>query len=121
MKDKIDSDASKSDALTLYLPAIFILLVTSIAIVWLSIFDLDDDGPVAVIFPPGQSAEKTFHLIAQTDATIIRYGLIGGIVIVQPLSPKFFEQSRKLGAIAVTNPITFGGCNPKSIRRTGLQ
>ncbi|WP_038012643.1 hypothetical protein [Terasakiella pusilla] len=81
-----------------------------ISVAFLTIFNVPKHSLVAVVFPPWVSEERAFQLVVEADASVVRLGLSGQIVVAKPHSVEFENKIKHVGAWAVVNPLAFGGC-----------
>ncbi|NVK17494.1 MAG: hypothetical protein HWE30_02220 [Methylocystaceae bacterium] len=92
------------------IPAICIGMLIIISVAILTIFNVSKSSLVAVVFPPWVSEEQAFQLVIEADASVVRLGLSGQIVVAKPQSAEFKNKIIGVGAWAVVNPLAFGGC-----------
>ncbi|NVJ93384.1 MAG: hypothetical protein HWE34_17090 [Methylocystaceae bacterium] len=97
-------------ALADLIPAICIGILIIVSVSILTIFNTPKDSLVAVVFPPWISEEKAFQLVVELDASVVRFGFSGQIVVAKPHSVEFENKIKSVGAWAVVNPLAFGGC-----------
>jgi hypothetical protein len=68
--------------------------------------------PVAVLFPPWWSAERSVAAAARAELAILRFGGLPGIVVLAPLTPFAAARLRQAGAWLVLDAEAGSGCAP---------
>lgn len=72
-------------------------------------------GPfIAVVMPPGTSAEATAAAIARAGGTLVAPARVGWIVIARSESGDFAARLRMAGAWLLLNPKVVSICGPRS-------
>jgi len=65
---------------------------------------------VAAIFPPWMSRERVVTEVARSGALVVRQGSLQSILVVHGEGPGLADRLYAAGALAVLDPVAFGGC-----------
>ena len=65
---------------------------------------------VAAIFPPWMSQERVVAEVARSGALVVRQGALQSILVVHGEGPGLADRLYAAGALAVIDPVAFGGC-----------
>ena len=68
------------------------------------------DSVVAVIFPPWWSPDRAFAAAASAEASIVRVGGFGSVLVVQPAAMNGPDRLYRAGAWLLLNPTGLGAC-----------
>ena len=68
------------------------------------------DAAVAVIFPPWWSTDRAFAAAASAEASIVRAGGFGSVLVVQPAAFDGLDRLYRAGAWLLLNPTGVGAC-----------
>jgi hypothetical protein len=68
------------------------------------------DTVVAAIFPPWWSTDRVFAAAASAEASIVRVGGFGSMLIVQPAAMNGPDRLYRAGAWLLLNPTGIGAC-----------
>ncbi len=68
--------------------------------------------PVAVVFPPWWSAQRSIAAAARAELAILRFGGLPAIVVVAPLTQAAGARLRQAGAWLLLDASAGGGCAP---------
>jgi hypothetical protein len=94
-------------------PALLLLVASALGAGWLGLRPLASPGaPVAAIFPPWWSAERSFIAAASTGGAIVRQGAWSSILVVVSADGDLPRRLRDAGALLLVNPAALGGCSP---------
>jgi hypothetical protein len=92
------------------LPALLLLAVSFLGSVFLASRPGPTGSQVAVIFPPGTSADQAILAVAAADGEIVREGAWPGLIVARSDDPAFPARLHAQGALAVLNPVILGSC-----------
>jgi hypothetical protein len=87
-----------------------LLLVSWVGIAALTFRAGPGDKVVAVIFPPWWTLDRAFNAAASAEASIVRVGGLGSILVVEPAATNGLERLYRAGAWLSVNPAGVGGC-----------
>jgi hypothetical protein len=93
-----------------WLSPVALLLVSWIWIAALTFRVGPGDSVVAVIFPPWWTADRVFAAAAAADASIVRAGGFGPVLVVQPAATNGLQRLYHAGAWLAMNPTGIGAC-----------
>jgi hypothetical protein len=65
---------------------------------------------VAAIFPPWMSRERVLTQVALSGGRAVRQGALDSILVVHGEGPGLADRLYAAGALAVIDPVAFGGC-----------
>jgi hypothetical protein len=93
-----------------WLPAIVLLLVSFVGTAGLSLLPSDAvDAPIAAVFPPWWSAERSFAAAASGGA-IVREGAWSNILVVKPADGDAASRLYAAGAWLLVDPKALDAC-----------
>jgi hypothetical protein len=93
-----------------WLGPVALLLVSWVWIAALTFRVGRGDDAVAVIFPPWWTADRAFAAAAEAEASIIRAGAFGSVLVVQPAALNGLQRLYRAGAWLAVNPTGSGAC-----------
>ncbi|MBD8906117.1 hypothetical protein [Methylorubrum zatmanii] len=93
-----------------------LLAATLIGALWFNGPVAAPDRPVAVLFPPWWSEERTLGAAADAGGAVLGLGRLSGLVVTQSSDPGFPERLRAAGALILFDPRGFGLCTPSRER-----
>ena len=67
-------------------------------------------GQAAILLNPSLSKAEQMNRIAATQARIVRFGALNGLVIVDMPDPETRRALRRSGAWLIADPLILGGC-----------
>ena len=120
MQERIQTKVKDGDAIDL-VPAILIGAALIVMTGILTIFNTGDDDLQAAIFPPWMPEEEAFRHVLTSNASIVRFGLNGHVIVVKPNGPGFADHIKQAGALAVINPLGFGACGTGAVINKKVQ
>lgn len=95
-------------------PALVLSLLAIFAAMALEVFAINPARPAAILFPAGISEEQAYLAIVDAGGLPVRPArsvIHDGVVwIAAAADPDFFSSVWQGGALAVINPVAFGGC-----------
>ncbi len=92
-------------------PAILLLLVSFIASAWLDLRPvLAADEPVAALFPPWWSADRTLAAATSTGGAIVREGAWSSILVLKSDDGDLGRRLYASGAWLLVNPKALEAC-----------
>jgi hypothetical protein len=95
-------------------PALIFACLAFLAVMGLEVFAINPERPAAILFPAGISEEQAYLDIVAAGGLPVRPAhsvLHDGVVwIAAAGDPDFFRDIWRGGALAVINPVAFGGC-----------
>ena len=92
-----------------FLAAAALALMSVLPLAWLEVRPRDG-AEVAAIFPPWISGERAFALAAAAGGRVVRQGIRDSILVVRGEGVGFEARLYAAGALAVIDPVAFGGC-----------
>ncbi|CAK0766046.1 hypothetical protein CCP2SC5_390024 [Azospirillaceae bacterium] len=102
----------------------FILGVTVLcATVGMTVMDVADNQPIAVVFSPFSDPMSNWRRVALVEGAVIRETFGGTILIVsaEKMSDRAFRAAlRRVGAWAIVNPQMVGGCGFSRVTLSSL-
>ena len=84
-------------------------LVSSVPVAG-ALSDAPEIGQAAILLNPASSRAEQVERIARTDARIVRFGALNGVVIVDMPDTQTRRALRQAGAWLVADPLILGGC-----------
>jgi len=93
-----------------WLSPVALLLVSWVWIAALTFRVGPGDSAVAVIFPPWWTADRAFAAAAAAEASIVRVGAVGSVLVVQPSALNGLQRLYRAGAWLAVNPTGLGAC-----------
>ncbi len=93
-----------------WLNATGLLLVSWLAIAWLSLQARPGADVVAVMFPPWWSSQQIFAAAASADAAIVRLTAIHSILVVRPDDHEGVARLRQAGVWLALDPQAIAAC-----------
>ena len=92
------------------IPALLLLIVSTLAIGWLEYRPLDPKAPILVWFSPRYSTGATFSAVIRAGGRIVANGPVPFSMIVQSNRPGFFSRLHHEGAWLLLDATGRGGC-----------
>ena len=93
-----------------YVPAAALFLASVVFLSILLVKPQPGQPVLAVVYPPGVSAGEALRAITNTDALVLRQGLLGNILVVRSPATDFANRLYQSGALFVLDPISAFGC-----------
>ncbi len=69
-----------------------------------------ESGQAAIFLNPASSKTEQLQIIARTDARLVRFGALNGVVIVDLPDIQTRAALRQAGAWLIADPLILGGC-----------
>jgi hypothetical protein len=106
-----ENAVAKSSGRAAWLPASLLLVVSVLGTATLSVLPSDAPGaPVAAVFPPWWSAERSFAAAASAGGAIVREGAWSNILVVTPGEGDFTRRLYAAGAWLLVDPKALDAC-----------
>lgn len=108
-------DASGGDrrsAFRTWLPALALLLASTVAVGWLELRPRDDRF-VAAVFPPWWGGARSIAAVAEADGAVMGQGGLGSIVLTRSDREGFAERLHRTGAWLLLEPSALIGCGAR--------
>jgi hypothetical protein len=105
-----------SETASAYLPAIALLVASTLAIGWLNFRPADAREPTLAIFSPRTTFEQTLLATARAGGSIVARGPFPFSLVVQSKDPLFFKRLQNAGALLLLDA-KGGGCSDRRRQR----
>lgn len=84
----------------------------------LVVLDPIDEEQAAVIFPPGWSRRDVLLASARANLSVVRFGSLQNIGIIQIDAPEAIASLRQEGALFLLPPGALGGCLVRNVNQS---